>query len=254
MAQDATDRFAALVAAGDQMPLDEVLLAVAAHAHADLDVDAELERLDDLAAGVPGDDATAVVRHLCDDLGFTGDRDTYHDARNSLLPDVLDRRLGIPLSLSVLAMEVARRRDTRLVGIGMPGHFLVGDAAEPDRYLDVFDGGRALDRDGCRAVFERIHQRGTWDDAFLAPVGPSAIVVRTLGNLASAYRRVGDRRALAWVLALRLQLPGTTPRERRELAVVLGALGRFGEGAAVLEDAVEDRDRAAAARLRARLN
>jgi len=251
---DETDRFAALVTAGDDLPLDEALVLIAAHAHAGLDVEAQLERLDALAAGVDSPGAAGVVSHLCADLGFAGDRATYHDARNSLLPDVLDRRLGIPLSLSVLAMEVGRRRGSPLVGIGMPGHFLVRDAADVDVYLDVFDGGAELDRDGCRALFQRIHPRVAWDDRFLAPVGPVAIVVRTLANLANAYRRVGDRRALAWALGLRLLLPDATARDRRELAVVLGALGRFADGADVLEGTSEERDVQAAQRLRARLN
>lgn len=254
MIEDETDRFAELVAAGDGMALDQALLAIAAHARAGLDVTAELARLDALAAGAPAGDPVGVVAYLCSDLGFAGDRATYHDARNSLLPDVLDRRVGIPLSLSLLAIEVGRRCDAPLEGIGLPGHFLVRPAGGGDAYLDVFDGGRVLDRHDCRAVFERLHPRGSWDDAFLAPVGPSAIVVRTLANLANAYRRVGDRRSLAWALALRLLLPGITARERRELAVVLGALGRFDEGAEVLEGAVEARDRAAAARMRAHLN
>jgi regulator of sirC expression with transglutaminase-like and TPR domain len=252
--EDATDRFAELVAAGDDLPLDQAMLAIAAHARPDLDVEAELDRLDALAGAAPAGDAVALVRHLCDDLGFAGDRDTYHDARNSLLPDVLDRRLGIPISLSVVAMEVGRRTGGPLVGIGMPGHFLVRPAEADGPYLDVFDGGRELDAAGCRAVFEGLHPTTAWEDAFLAPVGATPIVVRTLANLANAYRRVGDRRGLAWVLALRLLLPGATARDRRELAVVLGALGRFGEGADVLEAVPEERDQVAAARLRARLN
>ena len=254
MAEDDTDRFAELVALGDDLPLDQAMLAIAAHARPGLDLDAELDRLDALAAAAPAGDAVGVVRHLCDDLGFAGDRETYHDARNSLLPDVLDRRLGIPISLSVVAMEVGRRRSAPLAGIGMPGHFLVRPAGEEGPFLDVFDGGRELDPAACRAVFESLHPRTPWDDAFLAPVPVPTIVVRTLANLANAYRRVGDRRGLAWVLALRLLLPGVTARDRRELAVVLGALGRFDEGAEVLEAVPEERDQVAAARLRARLN
>jgi hypothetical protein len=93
-----------------------------------------------------------------------------------------------------------------------------------------------------------------WDDAFLAPVAPPTILTRVLANLAGAYRRAGDRRGLCWVLSLRLELPDATSQERRELGVLLGASGRFGEGAAVLETSADERDRAAAARLRARLN
>jgi regulator of sirC expression with transglutaminase-like and TPR domain len=254
VAADPTERFAEVVAARDGMSLDEACLLVAAHALPGLDVDAERTRLDELAAGVAGTDAEAVVGHLCGTLGFTGERDAYHAPASSLLPEVLDRRRGIPISLAVVAMEVGRRVGAPLLGIGMPGHFLVRGAEDDDRFFDLFHDGAQLDRLGCRAVFERLQPGGTWDDRYLDPVGPTAVVVRVLGNLAGAYRREGDRIGLAWVLGLRLLLPGATARDRRELAVLLGALGRFDQGAVVLEGTGEDRDRLAAARLRARLN
>jgi regulator of sirC expression with transglutaminase-like and TPR domain len=249
-----TDRFAALVARGDALPLDEACLLIAAHERPDLDLDAEQARLDELADGVVGDDAAAVVRHLCHDLGFAGDRATYHDARNSLLPDVLDRRLGIPISLAIVAMEVGRRRGIPLLGVGMPGHFLVREAASADSFLDLFEGGRAMDAEGCRAVFDRLHPRAEWDDAFLAPVAAPAIVARVLANLANAHRRAGDKAGLVAALDLRLHVPGSTPRDRRELAVLLGSMGRFAQGAALLEATGEEADLDAAQRLRARLN
>ena len=252
--EDPTDRFTELIARPDGFPLDEACLLVAAHAHPGLDVDAERRRLDELATGFDGDDLTGLARHLCDDLGFAGDRTAYHDPRNSLLNDVLDRRLGIPISLAIVAVEVGRRCSIPVEGIGMPGHFLVRDARAPDLFVDLFDGGRALDREGCQAVFAHLHPEARWSEGFLAPVGPVAVVTRVLNNLAGAYRRSGERASLAWTLALRLALPGATARERRELAVLLGAIGRFAEGADVLEAAGTDADRHAAQRLRARLN
>ena len=165
---------------------------------------AEQARLDELAAGVRSATFSSVREHLFDHLGFTGDADTYYDARNSLLPDVLDRRRGIPITLAVVAIEVGRRCGVDLEGIGMPGHFLVRSAAEPDRFLDLFDGGRELDRAGCRAIFERVAAGVPWDDRFLEPTPAVAIVGRVLANLAGAYRRAGDRQALCWALQLRL--------------------------------------------------
>ncbi len=254
MAARPTERFAAVVADRDAMDLDEACLLIAAHAAPALDLDAERARLDDLAVGVAAPDADSVVRHLCGALGFTGERERYHAAASSLLPTVVERRRGIPISLAVVALEIARRVGAPLVGVGMPGHFLVRDGDDDDRFYDLFHDGALLDRDGCRAVFERLQPGGTWDEGFLRPVGPTAIVARTLGNLANAYRREGDRADLAWVLGLRLLLPGATARDRRELAVLLGALGRFDQGATVLEGTGEERDQVAALRLRARLN
>jgi regulator of sirC expression with transglutaminase-like and TPR domain len=254
VADDPTDRFTELVAQPDGFPLDEACLLVAAHAHPDLDVHAQLARLDELAAGFAGGDVTSLARHLCEDLGFAGDRTSYHDPRNSLLPDVLDRRLGIPISLAILAIEVGRRAEIPVVGIGMPGHFLIREGRGEGPFVDLFAGGRELDREGCQGVFAQLHPRAAWSDAFLAPVGPHAVVTRVLTNLANAYRRGGERTDLAWSLALRLALPGPTSRERRELAVLLGSLGRFAEGAEVLEGTGDEGDHIAAQRLRARLN
>jgi regulator of sirC expression with transglutaminase-like and TPR domain len=251
---DPTAAFAALVAgAGDTMPLDDAVLLIAAHALPGLDLDAERERLDELAAGVAQPSVDGVVDHLVR-LGFDGDRATYHHPDNSLLPRVLDRRRGIPLSLAVVAMEVGRRVDVALLGIGMPGHFLVRAASDPEHFVDLFHGGRRLDPAGCRARYEAVVAGVAWRDEHLEPVGPRAIVTRVLANLANAYRRSGDRRGLAWALDLRLRLPGATDRERRELAVVLGAGGRYSEAAQLLEATGAEQDQVAAQRLRARLN
>lgn len=254
MEADPTARFEALLALPDAaLALDEATLVLAAHALPGRDVATELARLDDLATGVARPTVEGVRAHLVDELGFAGDRATYHDPRNSLLPEVLDRRLGIPLTLAVVAMEVGRRCGVALVGVGMPGHFLVRED-EGDRYLDLFDGGTVLDAAGCRAIFARLHPGVAWQPSFLEPVGPRLILTRMLANLAGAYRRAGDRRGLCWALDLRLRLPGATDRDRRELAVVLGAAGRYAEAAATLEATGQERDQRSAQRLRARLN
>jgi regulator of sirC expression with transglutaminase-like and TPR domain len=253
VADDPTTRFAALLA-GPELPLDEAVLLVAAHALPGLGIDDERARLDEIAHGVAAPTVEAVRARLVDDLGFAGDRDTYHDARNSLLPEVLDRRVGIPLSLAVVAIEVGRRCGVPLVGVGMPGHFLVRSAVDDSRFLDLFHDGAELDREGCQEIFARLHVGAAWDDRFLEPVGPVAIVSRMLANLANAYRRVGDRQALCWAMDLRLRLPGASERDRRELAVLLGAAGRYDEAADALEATGLADDRVSAARLRARLN
>ncbi len=248
-------RFAALLAdAGQDVPLDEACLLIAADVGSGDVAQASLTTLDDLAAGVAAADLDALRRHLFDHEGFRGDRTTYYDARNSLLPEVLGRRLGIPITLAVVAIEVGRRCGVDLVGVGMPGHFLVRPADDEARFLDVFDGGSELDRAGCRAVFERVNPGLAWDDRYLRPVDSRAILARILANLANAYRRSGDRRSLCAVLELRAHLPGSTERERRELAVLLGASGRFGDGAEALEALGGARDVEAAMRLRARMN
>jgi regulator of sirC expression with transglutaminase-like and TPR domain len=255
MVDDPTARFAALVADLDApLPIDEGLVLIAAHADADVDVAAELGRLDALGAAVEEPSVAALLDLLFDRLGFAGDRTSYYAAENSLLPAVLDRRRGIPLSLSLLTIEVARRAGIAIEGIGMPGHYLVRPVAAPEQFLDVYDGGRALDATGCRARFEELHADVPWDDRYLRPDVPWRQLARTLQNLAGAYRRSRDRAALTWTLRLRHLLPGLSDRDRRELGVLLGAEGRYGEAAAVLEGSGAAVDAAAAQRLRARLN
>jgi regulator of sirC expression with transglutaminase-like and TPR domain len=255
MPVDPTARFAALVARQDQpLPVDEALLLIAAHADPGVDVQTEQARLDALAEQVAEPTMDALRHLLFDEIGFTGDRDTYYDADNSLLPRVLDRRRGIPLSLSLLTIEVGRRCGVDVEGIGMPGHYLVRRVGDVERFIDVYDGGRSLDVEGCRRLFVSTQAGMPWDERYLRPDAPWARVARTLANLAAAYRRSGDRESLCWTLELRLLLPNAGDHERRELGLLLGASGRYAEAAVVLEGSGTEADADAARRMRARLN
>jgi len=230
----ATARFAELVARPDaDIPLDEAALLIAYHARPGLDLGEELALLDDLAASCRPPTFDGIVRHLFSELGFRGNSDDYQNPDNSYLDQVLRRRVGIPISLSVLTMEVGRRLGVPFDGVGMPGHFLVRLRADPEGFLDPFGGGRRLDRAGCRAIFESLGGTG-WNDAYLAPVGPRAILNRMLLNLQGLFLP-GDLRSAAWVLELRLTIPGLTVPDRLGLARALGSLGRFGAAAAELE-------------------
>lgn len=257
---DATSRFLALVEAGDA-PLDEGAFLIAAHAYPGLDVEAELRRLDALADDCPGDLA-GVRRYLFDQLGFRGNDTAYGDPRNSFLNDVLDRRLGIPITLSVLAIEVGRRVGVPLVGIGLPGHFLVRHDAVPPLILDPFNRGQSLTLEDCETLLKRAYgDRVPFQPSLLAPVDNNMILARMLNNLRGIYQARGDAASASWVLRLRAGIAGTQPRELGELATAQAALGRFEEAATTLERlagqlAGEDADRARshAQLLRARLN
>ena len=262
---EVSERFARLVQGPeDGLALDEACLLVAAHFRPGVDVGAEIARIDDLAAGVEQATFDGVVGHLCRQLGFRGDTATYADPDNSFLDRVLDRRCGIPITLSILAMEVGRRRGVPVAGVGLPGHFLIADGAPRDVFADLFSGGVALDRAGCVALFHHIQGPDAhFVDAFLAPTGPRAIVARVLANLRAGAVARGDRRSLLAGAELRALLPESAAEvtDGRELAGALAALGRFGDAAAVLEASAKraagsDADRLAvqARRLRARLN
>jgi regulator of sirC expression with transglutaminase-like and TPR domain len=254
---DATERFTALVQrSDDDVPLDEAALLIAAHDH-DVDVDAEMQRLDSLAADAPAD-AAGLVAHLVDELGFTGNAVDYGDPRNSYLDEVVRRRLGLPITLSVLVIEVGRRRGTSFSGVGMPGHFLV--RTDESTYYDPFHGGTRLDVDGCRELFARSHPDVTFQPGFLAPMAPRPILARMLANLVNTFVQRAPASAV-WALRLRLRVPGVTAGERRDAAALLGTLGSFEEAASVLDSLTDELDSEGAAQaerdaaaLRARAN
>jgi len=254
-----TERFTELVTGPeDDLALDEAALLVAAHAHTDLEVDARRHELDLLAADAPASDAPALARFLFQERGFSGNTGDYGDPRNSFLDDVLDRRLGIPITLSVLMIEVGRRRGIALHGVGMPGHFLVG--ADGASYYDTFSGGAELDVAACIDRFAQTHPREAFRSEFLSPVGPRSIIDRMLTNLQHTLL-AREPSAAVWPVQLRLRIPDRPLAVRVELGGVLGRLGRFVEAAAVIDavaaelpDERGEQLRSTAARFRARAN
>jgi regulator of sirC expression with transglutaminase-like and TPR domain len=256
---DPVEAFAELMAAGDP-PLDRALALIAAAGRPGVEPAALLLRLDALAGTTTAADAAGLCGELFGPGGFGGDRVDYYDPDNSRLDRVLDRRLGIPITLAAVAMEVGRRRGIELVGVGMPGHFLLATTGATT-YFDAFDGGRALDRDGCRELFHVLHGPATpWSASYLDPTPTTAIVVRVLNNLRAATIRGDDRPGLAAALRLQVALPASGAEDRRRLAGVLAADGRFLDSAdlydelAALDPGRAEEHRRAAARLRARMN
>jgi len=257
-------RFAELVQGPeDDLPLDEAALLIAAHAYPDLDVGFELEVLDGIADGCPSRDLDGWRTQLFETMGFTGNVADYYDPDNSYLNVVVRRRVGLPISLSALGLAVGRRLGLDMVGVGLPGHFLLRHEApgEPPVFVDPFAGGVVLDRTGCIERFHAVNGvEAPFVESYLDPVGPRAILGRMLANLRAIYASRGDVDSLAWVFALRLAIPGTPAIERRELARVLGSTGQFSEAADVLEGlaialpSMESALEAEAIALRARLN
>jgi len=215
--------------------LDRAALAIARGADPDLDEARWLGELDRLADGVDGLDA--LVRRLFVDEAFSGNGADYYDPRNSLLPHVLHRRLGIPITLAVVCIEVGRRAGIRLEGVGMPGHFLVRTGGADPVLLDVFDGGRVLDLAGAEARFRAVAgARVPFGPHLLTAAPTDAILARMLENLRGIYRSRRRPGSLEWVLRMRLALPGAGPSELVELANALAGQGRWDEGARLLEE------------------
>ncbi len=261
-AVDVTERFAALMSRpGGVAPLDEAALLIAAHARPGLDVEAEQFRLDDLAAGVAAPTLDALRTHLFCELGYTGNSTDYYDPRNSYLDQVVERRIGIPITLCVLMLEIGRRIGVPLAGVSMPGHFLVRDKVDPEVFVDPFARGATLDRGAVEAQFRASQQPGaTFDPAFLEPVPVAIVVARMLANLDVIAAARADRTMLEWVVRLRVCMPGASASLHRRLSAVLAARGSFDDAADVLERLGDPQagggpgDLTSARRLRARLN
>ncbi len=185
--------------------------------------------------------AQAIAEHLYRKLGFRGNEAEYYDPKNSLLSDVLERRLGIPITLAIVYCEIARRVGVPARGVGFPGHFLVriesGPAtpspaaateAAPPLIVDPFFGGATLDGDALGRLLARTlgPKNTSTPDEHLAPAGARAILVRVLTNLKAIYLTRGDH-ARAHLAADRILLfsPNSPAvlRERGSLAARLGA-------------------------------
>ncbi len=247
-------------AASEPVPLDRAALAIASHCRADpVDEAAALAELDRLGAAVREPTPDAVVDLLFSQEGFGPNRGRFADPANSYLDLVVSRRLGIPITLAVVTIEVARRAGVVLHGVGMPGHFLVG-TPDPEVFIDAFDGC-VIDRAGAAAIFARFESRQAFDNAFLQPTPPEAILLRILNNLRTLHLRQPDAPSMLAVLELLTRLPGCPIDEFMRLGQALATLGRPDEGARTLECAADrfggsdaDHLRQAATRLWAQLN
>ena len=241
-----------------EVPLDIAALCIAAHAHPGLDVDEWMRHLDALADRCPDPTFDAVRTHLFRHEGFVGNLDHYDDPENSFLDSVLERRRGIPISLSALMISVGRRVGVDVQGVGMPGHFLVLDAERGHVWCDPFHGGALLDADGCRRQFDLVYGGAlAFQHAFLAPTPAAAIIARMLANLERSELAT-DPVQRAWMCDLHLAIPGIAFHEQFELADQLARTGDVVRAAAVFDrladraEASRDEPDDAAAKLRTR--
>lgn len=256
---DPTTRFTAIVAAGPVFDLGEAAALVAAHARPELDVGDVLGELDELAASCPDPSLEGLRAGLFGVAGFHGNTVAYDDPDNSFLDQVLRRRTGIPITLSVVMIEVGRRIGVPIAGIGLPGHFIVRHLDSPAVLVDPFHGGRLLQREDCDALVRQLSGgRLGLESSMLEPVPPAAIVTRMLANLRHVFAQRGDHRSLEWTLRLRAAMPDAAAADVAQLARVQSSLGMFLEAADSLERVADladaDAPRQQARLLRARLN
>ena len=198
-----------------ELDLARAALMIAEPEYPSLDVARYIEALDELGAEArimvqasPGRPPIAqVLKLIYDELGFHGNADDYYDPRNSFLNEVIDRRMGIPITLAVLVLEIARRAGVEARGVSFPGHFLV--RVEPRQFVDPFDG-RILNAQGLRQLAARATgQAQDPDPRLLEPVPKKQILLRMLNNLRAIWANRGDQERLARAVA-RMELLATS--------------------------------------------
>lgn len=239
---------ALIEAYGEELPLDRALLSIALEEYPEIDASHYLSALDALAeralarAGELGGQQPAIAETLFTEANFRGNGDNYYDPENSLLNVVLDRKVGIPITLSIVYIEVARRAGSRAVGIGFPGHFLVQHEVDGQKLLiDAFNRGSVLERADCRRILaglteERPPNLEPW---MLAPSSPRAIVARVLTNLKNAYLLEHDFIGAVKAIDRLLVVDPDRETERRDRGLLYAELGMANAAVKDLEDYLE---------------
>jgi len=230
------------------MPEDDIDLAwaallIAASEYPELDVIAQMEVLDSLAAGAAkgmGDDGDPLSSvnnlsaYLFDEVGFHGNDSEYYDPRNSYLNEVLARRMGIPITLSLVCIEVGKRLGVPLEGVGMPGHFLLRHRDEPGIYIDPFHRGILLSEEECAQLLRDATRTAVpWDQSYLTTVSNRELIARILRNLKGIYLNQHDHQRALGIAGLAVSLQPNIIGERRDRGLIHYQLGNH---QAALED------------------
>jgi len=256
------ERLLDLITGSDpSVPLDRAALELATIEFPELDVESFLVLLDSHAAELgarlnDSPDGSAYVnranRYLFDELGFRGNVTDYYNPRNSCLNEVLTSRTGIPITLSLVYLEIARRLGRPVQGIGLPGHFIVRyDDGLYSVFVDPFHSGKLLRAEECFALAREVSQVEIEPDAkWLAPVGKRDILLRMLRNLAAAYTTRGLTAKAIDVVSLLIHANPHSAEDFRQRGILEVQAGRI---AAAREDLAqylklastpEDRERA----------
>ena len=228
-----------------EIDLSRAALLIARAEYPDLDLRRYLLQLQELADGASSEEWAGsplkrlhrLRRFLFEEQRFRGNDAEYYDPQNSFLNDVLDRRLGIPITLSLVFMEVGRRLALPVEGIGLPGHFIVGfEAGEERILLDPFNGGAILTPEGCQAVVSRVIGRPvTLEPGHFLPVTKRQLLSRMLTNLKAAYFKREDWEKALRILDRLLVLDPDAPGEERDRGLVFAKLGKFRAAIALWE-------------------
>jgi regulator of sirC expression with transglutaminase-like and TPR domain len=233
----------------EEVDLARAALLTSAVANPELDPDRHLAALDSLAAAASrrlGDSreplacVNTISQYLFDEVGFRGNQEDYYDPRNSYLDQVLQRRLGIPITLSLVYIEVGRRLGVPLAAIGMPGHLLVRHRDSTDLFIDPFYGGILLSQEECaQRLVEVTGAALPWDPAYLTPIGPREFIARMLRNLKGIFLQRGEYQLALPFLDRLVAVQPEADHERRDRGMVRFQLGRYREALEDLQNYLE---------------
>ena len=236
---EARRRFAAYIERPpEDFRLAEGALLIALEAYPDLDVDACLRRLDGMAETISARlglelEPRRIVLHinacLFKEQGFRGNPRDYYDTRNSFLNEVLDRKVGIPITLSVVYLDIGRRIGLPVNGVGLPGHFVVQYGAQPEPfYIDPFHSGKILSEQDCAARVAQIYgQDLPWQESYLDAVSDLHILARVLNNLKVIYVRKGAHELALGAVERLVLLKPDVPSEIRDRGLLRAQLGQL---------------------------
>jgi regulator of sirC expression with transglutaminase-like and TPR domain len=225
--------------------LDEGALLIARTDYPELDTAAQLRRLDRLAADVPADPADPPLRNiqalngvLFDKEKFSGNEEEYDDPRNSYLNDVLDRKKGIPITLSLVYTEVARRRALPLVGVGFPGHFLVKYLAGSGEILiDPYNRGAILSHEDCAERLKaHFGEEADLLPEYFAASSPKQTLARMLNNLKGSYFRRRDYLKVLVMIELALAIAPGSRQDVYDRGMVYFLMKRYRDAMADFND------------------
>lgn len=223
----------------EQIELARAALLLATFEDPALDIEHELGLLDSLATVAatrmgnerdPFGSVNALSEYLFDEVGFRGNEEDYYDPRNSYLNQVLKRRLGIPITLSLVYIETGTRLGIPLVGVGIPGHFLVRHRDVEDLIVDPFHAGILLSQRECADRLRQSVGEGTaWDKSYLAPIGNREYIARMVRNLKGCFLRLHDYPQALRMFEWLLHMDPPAPVDQRERGVVRLRLGEYQE-------------------------
>lgn len=220
-------------------------LYIAQEEYPTLDVAEYLNALDTMAAEVterlpneryPMRIIQTINQYLFKDLGYRGNSSTYYDPCNSFLNDVIEQRTGIPITLSLVYLEIAKRIDFPMAGINLPGHFLIRPVqGEMGIFVDAFHGGEILFPEDCEELLKQIYgSSARLQDQFLDVVDQRHFLVRMLSNLKAVYLKQGELpKALAAIERIMLIFPDNV-MEQRDRGILYYHTGRWTEAKADL--------------------